>query len=341
VKIEIDTRLEAVGSAAWSALHLRSRLCSPFLGWIWQTEWVRAFADGRRLEIWRVSDEAGALVAILPLYEAEPGTFRIVGGTDVSDYLDLLAVEGQEQVAWAALLEARAASPAVWDLHCVPAESPTATALVPLAEPLGLTVTQTREERCPVLALPASWDAYLAGLTGKQRHELTRKMRRLERELPETRVTSLARPDDIDLRIGDFLDLHRRSAAGKARFMDARMEAFFRRAITALATAGVTRLWFLDASEGPLASYLTLEWGRTVGLYNSGFRPDRASLSPGVVLLAHVIRDAIERGGRRFDFLRGEERYKYDLGAVPEDVLTVVVAPGGDHAVPAPEPPAP
>lgn len=329
MKIEVDSRLEAVGAEAWSALHLRTRLRSPFLGWTWQTEWVRAFAEGQRLEIWRAVDDTGALAAILPLFEAEPGIFRLIGGTDVSDYLDVVAAEGQETSAWAALLEARASSPAVWDLHCVPAASPTAIALASLATPLGLTVTQKLEERCPVLELPDSWDAYLAALTGKQRHELTRKMRRLARELPEARVTSLARPDEIDLRIGDFLDLHRRSAVGKARFMDARMEAFFRRVGPALAGAGLVRLWFLDASEGPLATYLTIEWDGTVGLYNSGFRPDRASLSPGVVLLAEVIRDAIERRRRRFDFLRGEERYKYDLGATPEDVLTVAIAPAG------------
>ena len=74
-----------------------------------------------------------------------------------------------------------------------------------------------------------------------------------------------------------------------------------------------------------IASFVTLEWDDTVGLYNSGFHPDRAALSPGVVLLAHVIRDAIERGRRRFDFLRGEERYKYEFGPIPEAVHAVVI----------------
>jgi CelD/BcsL family acetyltransferase involved in cellulose biosynthesis len=184
--------------------------------------------------------------------------------------------------------------------------------------------------------LPPSWETYLAGLSGKQRHELTRKMRRLDRELPEGRVTRLDRPDQIDDRIGDFLDLHRRSAAGKARFMDTRMEAFFRRTAGQLAAARMAALWFLDAPEGPLATYMTIEWDGTVGLYNSGFRPDRAALSPGVVLLAHIIRDAIGSGHRRFDFLRGQERYKYDLGASAEDVLNVVIAPAGAQAGPTP-----
>jgi CelD/BcsL family acetyltransferase involved in cellulose biosynthesis len=328
LKVEIEGRLVDVGAAQWGQLHRQSRQRVPFLEWLWQAEWVRAFLDGRRLEVWTVRDEDGRLVAALPLFQAEPGVFRIVGGTDVSDYLDLLAVAGREEEAWRALLDARGSSSDVWDLHCVPAASPTATALPGIARRAGLGAQVRVEERCPVLELPPSWDEYLASLTGKQRHELTRKMRRLDREVPAASVAALARPGDLELRLGDFFDLHRRSSAGKARFMDARMEAFFRLVVGGLAETGAARLWFLDSPEGPLASYLTLEWEGTVGLYNSGFRPERAAVAPGVVLLASLVRDAIARRCRRFDFLRGEERYKYDLGAVAEDVLTITLAPG-------------
>jgi CelD/BcsL family acetyltransferase involved in cellulose biosynthesis len=334
VKIEVHDGLDAVGAAAWSALHARSALRSPFLGWTWQSEWVRAFGRDRRLEVWRVTDGGGDTIGLLPLFEAEPGVLRLIGGTDVSDYLDLLAAGGREEDAWTALLGARASSPAVWDLRPVPAASVTAAGLGGLARTAGLDCAVTLEERCPVLDLPGSWDAYLAGLTGKQRHELTRKMRRLEREVPAARVTALAAAGDVAARLADFLDLHRRSRVGKARFMDDRMEAFFRGAVLALAGQGQARLWLLDAPEGPLASFITVEWEGTVGLYNSGFRPERAALSPGLVLLAHMIRDAIGRGCRRFDFLRGEERYKYDFGAVPADVCRVVIAPAGAAGAP-------
>ena len=91
------------------------------------------------------------------------------------------------------------------------------------------------------------------------------------------------------------------------------------------ALAIAARLAFLDTPAGPIASFVTLEWDDTVGLYNSGFRPDCASLSPGLVLLAGVVRDALERGRRRFDFLRGEERYKYEFGPVPEAVHAVTI----------------
>jgi CelD/BcsL family acetyltransferase involved in cellulose biosynthesis len=235
-------------------------------------------------------------------------------------------VDGQEEEAWTALLQGRAADPMRWVLHAVPAASPTVRLVPALAGSCSLASTVEREERCPVLTLPATWDAYLAALSSKHRHELTRKIRRFEREVPDGRVTAVSDAADIAARIGDFLTLHRASRAGKAKFMDERMEAFFRGALAGLAARDAVRLWFLEAAGAPVASFVCLEWEGTVGLYNSGFSPSHAPLSPGLVLLAHLIRDAIARRCPRFDFLRGEERYKLEFEPVLEDVFRVEIA---------------
>jgi CelD/BcsL family acetyltransferase involved in cellulose biosynthesis len=327
VKVVLHHRLEAVGRTAWEELRAASRARAPYLSWTWQTEWVHAFAADRRLEIRAVEDTNGMLIGVLPLFEAEPGVRRIIGGADVSDYLDVLAVNGREEDVWTALLQARAAERDVWQLHAVPAASPTVVALPGLAATCGLAVTTTLEERCPVLDLPPSWDDYLASLPSKHRHELQRKTRRLRREVPDARVSVARRRDEIETRFGDFLDLHRRSRVGKERFMDTRMEKFFRRVVGELSDQSAAAVWFLDLPNGPAAGFVVLEWDGVVGLYNSGFHPDRATLAPGLVLLMHLIEDAVLRGKRRFDFLRGEERYKYEFGPVPEEVMGVKIGP--------------
>jgi CelD/BcsL family acetyltransferase involved in cellulose biosynthesis len=326
VKTEVHESLEAVGPEAWEALHADSRPRSPFMSWTWQREWLAVFGEGRRLELRSITEPNGRLLAVLPLVEIAPGRLMLAGGADVSDYLDLLVREGRETDAWIALLEARAAEPAVWELHAVPGASPTVTALPALAAAVGLVASAPVEERCPVLQLPDSWEAFLAALPKKHRHELTRKIRRFEREVPEGRIAWETTPAGIDARLDQFVALHRASREGKAKFMDDRMERFFRRAITALAARGGARLALLDTASGPVAAFVTLEWEGTVGLYNSGFEPAHAALSPGLVLLAGVVRDAIERGRRTFDFLRGEERYKYEFGPTPEPVHCVTVA---------------
>lgn len=326
MKVESLDRFDLLDEGTWNGLLARAAAPVLFLTRQWQDHWWRAFGGGRSLRLHRVSDASGQLMGLLPLYAESDGTLRLVGGVDVSDYLDLLAPAGGEEEVWAALLQHRSFESGVWDLHCVRASSATISFVPSLAPQYGLRARVSREERCPVLPLPATWDEYLGRLPAKDRHELRRKLRRLERELPGATVRSYASAGGLDEAMKAFLTLHRKSKPGKARFMDGRMEEFFRAVAGALAREGWLRLWFLEHEERPLAAYLTYEYAGSVGLYNSGFDPAHAALSPGIVLLSHVIKDAIARGFRRFDFLRGEEPYKYAFGAVPEDLFNVVVA---------------
>ena len=327
MKIQTLAGFEALDEGRWNALLAASAQPSVFMTWQWQNAWLRAFGGGRPLQVLAASDATESLVALLPLHEAEAGLWRIVGGVDVSDYLDLIAVAGREEEAWEALLQHRAADRSAWHLRGIRAESPTAQRLPGLAPAHGLTAAVDLEERCPVLRLPESWDAYLATLSGKDRHELRRKMRKLEAELPDVRARSVTGGAGWDEALSQFLRLHRLSRTGKAKFMDETMERFFRDALGALAAAGWIRLWFLDSAEVPVASFICTEYGSSVGLYNSGFDPIHARLAPGIVLLGHVIRDSIERRVAVFDFLRGEESYKYAFGPAPTDLLSVRVAP--------------
>jgi CelD/BcsL family acetyltransferase involved in cellulose biosynthesis len=327
MKVEVLTGFEGLDEGRWNGLLAQARYPSVFLSWQWQTAWARAFLGSRPLHLLRVTDDAGTLAGVLPLYDESPGLRRFVGGVDVSDYLDVIAPAGRETDVWQALLQHRADEAAEWDLHAIRAVSPTLEILPRLCAGAGIRAHVEREDRCPVLELPDSWEAYLERLPGKDRHELRRKIRKLERELPGTSVRSHGSAEGWDAALTTFLELHRLSKAGKARFMDEQMEGFFRDATHALAARGWARLWFLERVGAAVASFLCLEYldsaRGSVGLYNSGFDPTHAKLAPGIVLLASVIHDAIDRGAPEFDFLRGEEPYKYAFGPTPQDLFRV------------------
>lgn len=315
-----------LGETGWNRLVERCRAPVPFATWQFQTAWYRAFASGP-LHLFAVQDGAGEWVGVLPLYETpspEGPVLRLVGGTDVADYLDLIAVASREEEVWKALLPALAEIP--WqavDLRPVPAASSTPGLLTSLAGSANLSCRVEVEDRCPVIELPGTWDEYLAGLPGKDRHELRRKLRRAEAGRPRVEVART--PAAMAALMDGFVALHRKSKVGKARFMDEPMEAFFRGLGRALAAAGLAALWMLWLEERPAAALFCLEERGTVALYNSGFDPEARALSPGVVLIARTIEDAIARGFRRYDFLRGEEPYKYGFGAVPTEVLRVTL----------------
>src|SRR5215470_8744466 len=109
----------------WNGLLDRSKLPSVFLTWQWQTEWAQAFVADRPLRLHSVTDDDGSLAALLPLYEEAPGRWLLLGGVDVSDYLDVIAVAGREEEVWDALLQHRAGQAVEWDLHAIRVASPT------------------------------------------------------------------------------------------------------------------------------------------------------------------------------------------------------------------------
>lgn len=315
-----------LGEAGWNRLVERCRAPVPFATWQFQTSWYRAFAPGP-LHLLAAQDGVGEWTGVLPLYETptpDGPVLRLVGGTDVADYLDLIAVGGREEEVWKVFLPALAETRGrVVDLRPIPAASPTAGLLTGLAPSAGLTCRVDVEDRCPVIDLPESWEAYLAGLSGKDRHELRRKLRRAEAGRPRVEVARTGAA--MSVLMDGFIALHRRSKVGKARFMDDAMEVFFREVGQSLAAAGLAALWMLWLEDRPAAALFCLEQAGTVSLYNSGFDPDARAMSPGVVLIARTIEDAIARGFRRYDFLRGEEAYKYGFGAVPTEVLRVTL----------------
>jgi len=68
-------------------------------------------------------------------------------------------------------------------------------------------MTQERLQHCPYIPLPGDWEAYLAGIDKKQRHEIRRKMRRVESSDVPVHWRIVSNNDDLDAEIDAFLDL--------------------------------------------------------------------------------------------------------------------------------------
>lgn len=333
MRIEHLTTANAFAELAeeWSALLRRAAVDTLFLTPQWQRVWWQHFGTALELYLLLARDEAGTLQGIAPLYaqeEAGRRILRFIGGLEVSDYLDLIVARGREDEVYRAFLEYLLAEPSwdLLDLHCLPATSPTSEALrQACAEclPEGLTIEP--EEAAPYIPLPEGWEAYLAALDKKQRHEIRRKVRRAEAEA-EVRWSRLQDPAGLEEAVETFIRLHRASHPEKEAFMTPQMAAFFRDMAYVTWEAGWLNLYTLWLDGRPAASLWCFDYGDDLLLYNSGFDPAwRPELSAGIVLLAYCIQDAIARRKRRFDFLRGGESYKYRFGAVDSAVYHMVV----------------
>lgn len=166
-------------------------------------------------------------------------------------------------------------------------------------------VTVENADANPLLELPASWDDYLAMLTAKVRHELRRKLRkghaiRLETCTPEAMNTL------FELMAHD---------AQKRQFLMPDMQAFFTAIAKCFSEKGWLRLRTARIEGKPIAILFAFSLHKRIYLYNMGVESNYMHLSPGIVAIGLDIEDAITEGNRFYDFLRGDEEYKFRFGA--------------------------
>lgn len=323
----------------WNALLRRSWFDTIFLTWEWQTIWWRYLGTCRGPLYLLAMRRDGRLVAILPLYLGTVDgirTLQVVGCVEVSDYLDLIIEAGQEEAVYAAFL-AWLSSPSappweVLELCNQPAASPVHTRFPEMAAAAGWQARVYQDDVCPVITLPRpgegedGWELYLSRLDKKERHEIRRKLRRIEREAPAAQVRMVCGGPELTEAVESFITLHRLSRPDKHAFMTAEMQAYFRALAAVLAECGWLQLSFLDIGGKPAASYFCFGYRNEILVYNSGY--DAAAspqLSPGWVLLARLIQQAIADGRSRFDFLQGSEDYKHRFGGVDEAVYRTLM----------------
>ncbi len=316
----------------WDTLLAHSAFSSPFMSAIWHRVWWKHFPEGQLHLVGWYDD--GRLVGLAPFYIADGSAqccLRPVGGVEIADYLDVLAWQGYEQTIYNALLDHLASDDAPpWqevNLINLPEATLTHTELPRLARERGCWAWVDVEDVCPIIPLPESFEAYLYTLNKKQRHEVRRKLRRLHRQAEHVRRWVVnADEGDLDHAMDLFITLHRRSDPEKAAFMTPRMEAFFREIVRVARERGWLHLAFLEVDGRQVATLLCFDYEDRRMVYNSGFDPEVArELSPGVNLVVMEIEDAIAQGLRIFDFLQGDEEYKFRLGAKPTYVYRLQI----------------
>ena len=308
----------------WEKILPLSATNTVFVSPWWHKTWWDNFGEGSDSLILSVSDD-DQLLGIAPLMTSSNGTLTFLGDKDLSDYFDFVVPRNTEDRFYPALLEYL--SELDWtnfDLPSLPSGSPTLERLPELAREKGWEVSVEEEETTPKAELPGSWDEFLAGLRKKDRHELRRKIRRLDRE-SENRQYSAANGDSLDGSMREFFTLLRASREDKNEFLTPDREKFFLDMAHELASRDQFRLYFLEVDGEKVAACICFDYGDDFLLYNSGYEPAYSRLSVGLINKALSIRTAIEENRKVFNFLKGNERYKYNLGGRDEAVFHMSV----------------
>lgn len=283
--------------------------------------WEEFGAPQPRIAFVQADAEPQAVAA----FDLREGTLAFLGGSEVTDYMGPVGTAAADSAAKE--LMAALASLDGWDradLRGLRRDGRWLLALAEAAGDAGLSPHVSPDGVAPYLDLPGTFDGYLAGLQGKQRHEIRRKDRRLREAFPDARVVD-STPDTVAADLDRFVELHRSSSGEKGKFMVPGMELFFRRLADALLPDGTFRLSFLEAGGKAIAGAVGFRDGKRFRLYNSAYEHGQGPVAPGMVLVAELIRAAIDEGCEGFDFLKGDLGYKYRFGPRPRRIARLLL----------------
>jgi CelD/BcsL family acetyltransferase involved in cellulose biosynthesis len=328
---EIDPR-------EWNDLLAESITDTPFLRYEYQSVWWEHLGGGEWLRqnaqlVLVTALEDGKLIGIAPLFLSEYDgqlALLLIGSIEISDYLDLI-VQKEDHARFVSglfdfLLEMRTGEhhPHDWsglDWYNLPDSSPTLAALKAESAQRGWTHLEEMYRPTPRIALNGSFDEYLSRVEKKQRHEIRRKMRRAEESGRGVRWF-ISDMKDIESEIDSFLSLMEHDE-GKAGFLHDEMREQMRAVIRTAHEHGWLWLAFLEADGKRIAACLNFDYNNKLWGYNAGVNRDFMELSPGWVLLGYTLQWACENNRSEFDFMRGDEEYKYRFGAVNQYVMRV------------------
>jgi len=320
---------------AWNELLTHSITDAPFLHYEYLRDWWQTLGGGEwtQAELCVVTAHEGErLVGVAPLFHATnrdgESALLLLGSIEISDYLDLIVRADDLPRFVSGLLDFLASSTvqswSALDFYNIPEASATLAALEQESTLRNWNFTSEVYQPAPFISLPADFDTYLAGIDKKQRHEIRRKMRRAaESEIP-VRWYIVTDEATLDSEMEGFFELMIQDPA-KATFLTDSM----RTQILSIAHTSMQKGWlwlaFLEVGGKKAAAAFNFDYGNRLWGYNSGVNREFIELSPGWVLLGHVLQWACEHGRTEFDFMRGNEEYKYRFGAKDRSVMRMKV----------------
>lgn len=322
--ISIKTETFASYDALFKDKKVRLNWNCLFVLPLWLQTWWDAFGGNQTPEF-LAGYRYGDVIGIAPL-QIRDQTARFIGGKNVCDYQDMITASNhQNEFLIKVLTHLKNNGVRLLELETLRPDSVALTRLPQLAEQMGYAVSIRRAATSYEIVLPPTWDDYLYMLKGKQRHEIRRKLRRLD-EAGHVRFRIVKHPHEIADAMDTFFSMFKAGRPDKSEFLTAQMASFFRLLAQKSARQGLLKMFFMDIDQTPAAGVMCFDYNDTLFLYNNGYNPQFGNLSPGFLSKVYSIRNSIEQAKLRYDLLKGDETYKKQLGGTPVALYNLKIA---------------
>lgn len=184
---------------------------------------------------------------------------------------------------------------------------------------------------CPAVSLPNDWDAYLnERLSTNSRQKARRFLRQLDNssELRITHATTDTIERDLKILI-EYWAAQWGARKGNRLQSIVNMNYSMLRRCAERGLLFLPVLWKNDTPLGALASFIDPR-KKSLLFYLGGRNESFNNPPPGFLLHAYSIRYAIGAGIVTYDFLRGNEAYKYSFGAAERRIKCLILSTKDD-----------
>ena len=320
----------------WNALLESSASDCVFLTHEWLSTWWKHLAQGR-LRVLTALDR-GNLIGILPVAERPaqvtkmmPRVLQFLGsGAIGSDYLDIIAMKGREDEVVAAFADHLHSRGLMLQFSQLRGENSLASVLANHLEQRAWTVAKTKLNVCPYIDLRGhTWDSYLTTLGPNIRKNINRYLRNLPKTF-DVRVDCVQTPAEARRALDVTIELHKKrwdTTGFSEAFNSASVISFHQEFAQLAAQRGWLRLLNVWLDGTAAASLYGLRYGPTFYFYQSGFDPVYSKHSVGVATMGLAIKTAIEEGASEYDFLHGNEEYKFHWAQKVRDLNRLELHP--------------
>jgi len=338
LNIQIETVATTLGfdqlEADWTRLHSSIPKSGLFNSWYWNRLWWEHYGDMGELNIIVVKVK-GTIEAIAPLYRCETSALKIAsantirfigsGGDTSPDDLDVITNPGADQAVVDALAESvlQLSELGRIQLSDVPEHSLFLNAILETTTDKGWSLPLVQNQHRKVQSLPNSIEAYEKTLSRNARKQRKRRRRRLT-ESGEYRYHQCRSSEEIDLAFDELILLHQSRHASKGEegsFSSDRYCKFHKALMDVALKHDELRLYVLVLNEKTVGIEYTFFHKGTLMFFQNGFDPEFEALSPGHLLMMHIIDEAIKEGAHSMDLLKGD--YEYKNSYAKDEALTV------------------
>lgn len=329
----------------WDAVYTSDPEGQFFLSWTWISNWL----DGDRSQWFILAaapDGSSEYVAFFPLrlrtkMRRRGGFYNelTLAGRGLSDYSGIIAHPDHEGEAVAAfgryLRRANWATLTLEYYRSSPVRLERLLRFLPTKQFRRKKVPSINKDNidnliCPYINLPDTWDDYLATLGSNTRQKMRRFLRKVD-DGEEYRVT-VTNEETFERDIEILLNLWATKwSARKGNRIPGLLRAnrgMFRSCFET-GTLFLPVMWQGDTPLGALA--ILADQQKKAFLFFMAGRNEtvRTPVPSGVALHAYSLRHAIENGIKTYDFLRGNEEYKYMFGVEEVRIHNLVITTPG------------